>query len=200
VYISRLRKSLGADLLQTRGQGCMLSLAPEQLDVDRFERLAADGRDALAAGDAATAAQLLREALGLWRRAALADFSYEPFAQAEIARLDEARLTTLENRIDADLALECHSRLVGELEALVRAQTRRERVRAQLMLALYRSGRHTDALETYQVARDALVEELEIEPGRQLRELHQAILEQHPGLDLASEPPPQEHQRPRASR
>jgi predicted ATPase/DNA-binding SARP family transcriptional activator len=189
VYISRLRKALGKDLLQTRGQGYVLSLGREQLDADRFDRLASEGRDALVGGDPLTANARLCEALGLWRGEPLTDFCYEPFAQAAIARLEEAHLTAVEDRIDADLALGRHSHLVGELEALVRAQPRRERLRAQLMLALYRSRRHSDALETYRLARHALVEELGIEPGRQLRELHQGILEQHPGLDLATAPP-----------
>ena len=165
-------------------EGYALSLDPEQLDADRFERLGAEGREALGSGDPVTADKRLREALGLWRGEPLADFRYEPFAQAEIARLQEARLTSLEDRIDADLALGRHNELVAELEALTRAQPRRERLRGQLMLALYRSGRQLDALETFRLARHALIEELGIEPGRQLRELHQAILEQHPRLDV----------------
>jgi tetratricopeptide (TPR) repeat protein len=117
----------------------------------------------------------------------LADFAYEPFAQAEIARLQEARLTVLEDRIEAELALGRHRELVAELDALVREQPLRERLLAQLMLALYRSGRHADALASYQSARRALVQDLGIEPGRSLRELHQAILEEDPRLEPLGE-------------
>ena len=189
-YISRLRKSLGGDVLQTRGRGYVLNLAPDQLDVERFERLAADGRGALEVGDAATAAGRLREALGLWRGPPLADFAYEPFAQGEIARLEEARLATLEDRIDADLGLGRHQQLVAELERLVVEHPVRERMRGQLMLALYRAGRQAEALDCYRVGRRALIDELGIEPGRGLRELHQAIVEQDPRLDVRGERQP----------
>jgi len=182
-YVSRLRKTLGHDVLHTRGRGYVLTLEVGQVDVDQFERLAGEGRDALSAGDAATAAEQLRGALAVWRGPPLADFAYEPFAQAEIARLEEARLATLEDRIDADLALGHHDWLVSELEALVRQHPLRERLRAQLMLALYRAGRQADALESYQSGRRALVRELAIEPGRALRELYQGILEQDPMLE-----------------
>ena len=128
--------------------------------------------------------QTLRRALALWRGQPFADFRYEPFAQAEIARLEELRLSCLEARIDADLALGRHAELVGELEALTREQPLRQRPRAQLMLALYRSGRHADALDVYQTTRRHLVEELGIEPSGELRELHQAILRQDAELEL----------------
>ena len=131
---------------------------PAEIDQRRFEPLVAEGRGALQAGDPRRAAELLREALGLWRGPALADFEYEPFAQTEIVRLEEARLAAVEARIDADLALGGHAGLVGELEALVRDHPMRERIREQLMLALYRSGRQAEALETYQTARAQLVE------------------------------------------
>src|SRR5262249_35196281 len=134
--------------------------------------------------DAESAADLLCQALDLWRGTPLADVSFEPFAQAEIARLEERHVVALEERIEADLALGRHDDLVGELEALVARNPLRERLRAQLMLALYRSGRQSEALAAYQHARGKLVEELGIEPGRPLRELHQAILNQDPGLDL----------------
>ena len=128
-----------------------------------------------------TAAAVLREALAVWRGPALADFAYEPFAQSEIARLEEARLAALEERIDADLASGEHARLVGELEALVREHPLRERLRGQLMLALYRSGRQADALEAYRDARGGLLDELGLEPGRALQELERAILAHDPG-------------------
>ena len=121
-------------------------------------------------------------------RSGLGDFAYEPFAQAEIARLKEERVAALEDRIDADLALGRHTVLVGELEALVREHPLRERLQAQLMLALYRSGRQTEALERYRQARGALADELGIEPGRELQDLEQAILTQDPELGAAGRP------------
>ena len=182
-YVSRLRKVVGEEVLKTRGRGYVLSLAAEQLDLDVFERLAGEGRDALLAGDAALAAERLRGALALWRGPPLAEFTYEPFAQAEIARLEEVRLTTLEDRIEAELGLGRHGQLVAELEALVREHPLRERVRAQLMLSLYRAGRQADALECYRLGRSALVNELGIEPGRALQELESAILRQDTVLE-----------------
>ncbi len=147
----------------------------------RFARFADEGREAWprAMRWPPTA---LREALALWRGPALADFIYEPFAQTEIARLEELRLVALEERIEADLALGRHVELVAELEALVDSQPLRERPRAQLMLALYRSGRQADALAAYRAARDTLVEELGVEPGPQLKELEAAILRQDESL------------------
>jgi YVTN family beta-propeller protein len=130
-----------------------------------------------------TAGAVLREALALWAGPALADFTYEPFAQPEIARLEEARLAALEDRIDADLAAGEHARLVGELEALVRAHPVRERLQGQLMLALYRSGRQADALAAYRDARRGLLDELGLEPGRPLQDLERAILAHDPALD-----------------
>jgi DNA-binding SARP family transcriptional activator len=182
-YISRLRKTLDDDVLQTRGHGYVLTPAPGQLDLDTFERLAGDGRAALFAGDPAAAAERLRSALALWRGSPLADFAYEPFAQAEIARLQEVRLATLEDRIEADLGLGRHGQLVAELEALVREQPLRERLRRQLMLVLYRSGRQAEALEVYGETRRALIEELGIEPSRELRDLETAVLRHDPVLD-----------------
>ena len=172
--------------------GYLLRTEPGQRDADRFEALAEQGREALERGDALTAAAVLREALGVWRGPALADFAYEPFAQAEIARLEESRLAALEDRVDADLASGEHVRLVGELEALVRENPMRERLRGQLMLALYRCGRQADALEAYRNGRRALVDGLGLEPGRALQELERAILTHDPGLDLPAPqtPPP----------
>ena len=159
-----------------------MRLAPEQLDLYRFERLVGEA-DAAAPAPAAAG---LREALGLWRGPPLADLSYESFAQPAIRRLEELRLGTLEKRIDADLALGRHSDLVAELEALVAQHPLREHLRAQLMLALYRCGRQADALAAYQSTRRALVEQLGIEPSPPLRELEQAILRQDPALELAA--------------
>jgi YVTN family beta-propeller protein len=185
-YVSNLRKLLGDPRLVTQGRGYLLRVEPGETDVDRFEALVAQGRRALEDGDALTAGAVLREALAIWRGPALSDFTYQPFAQSEIARLEEARLAALEDRIDADLASGEHTRLVGELEALVREHPLRERVQGQLMLALYRSGRQADALETYHMARDRLIDELGLEPGRALRDLERAILAQDPALDPPS--------------
>ena len=140
IYVSQLRKALGNGRLETRGHGYLLALEPEQLDLGRFERLLGDGRELLASGDADRAAGALRAALGLWRGPPLSDVAFEPFAQAEIARLDELRLAALEERIEADLALGRHAELVPELEGLVREHPLRERLRAQLMLALFPIG------------------------------------------------------------
>ncbi|HYZ76877.1 MAG TPA: BTAD domain-containing putative transcriptional regulator [Gaiellaceae bacterium] len=182
-HVSRLRRALGTEeRVRYRAGGYVLEIGPEELDVERFERLLEEGRRALARGDP-SAREPLREALSLWRGPPLADVAYEGFAQAEIARLEELRLTALEERIEADLLASDHGGLVGELEALVRAHPLRERLRRLLMLALYRSGRQAEALDAYQAARVTLVEELGIEPSRELRELHQAILNQDPALD-----------------
>ena len=183
-YVSNLRKALGDGLLVTEGRGYALRVEPGQLDVDRFETLVAQGRDGLEQADALTAAAVLREALAVWRGPALADFAYEPFAQAEIARLEESRLAALEDRIDADLASGEQVGLVGELEGLVREHPLRERLHRQLMLALYRSGRQADALQAYREARRDLLDELGLEPGRALQELERAILAHDPGLEL----------------
>jgi peptide/nickel transport system substrate-binding protein len=157
-------------------------VADGELDLDRFEALVDDGGRALAGDRPAEAAALLREGLALWRGPPLADVAYEAFAQGEIARLEERHTAALEQRIDADLALGRHADLVGELEALVAQHPLRERLRAQLMVALYRCGRQADALEVYADARRALVEELGVEPGPALRELQAAILRQAPEL------------------
>jgi YVTN family beta-propeller protein len=189
IYVSKLRKALGDGVLVTAGRGYVLTLAPEQIDVRRFERLVTEGRELRATGEAASAAKVLRAALGLWRGPALADFTYEPFAQTEIARLEELRLVALEERIDADLALGRHVELVPELEALVRDHRLRERLRGQLMLALYRSGRQAEALEAYQQGRRLLADDLGLEPSPALKALEQQILNQDPALELPTAPP-----------
>ena len=186
VAVSKLRRALGGDVLETRPPGYVLRIDEDALDVRRFERLVGDGRRALANGDPERASAILRDALALWRGAPLADFAFDSFAQGEIARLEELRLVALEARIDADLERGRHSVLCGELEALVARHPWRERLRAQLMLALYRAGRQREALEAYQDARRAFVEELAIEPGRELQRLQQAMLRQDPSLDLTS--------------
>jgi YVTN family beta-propeller protein len=190
VYVSGLRKALGDDLLVTRGHGYLLHAGPGRVDRDRFEELATAGRAALEAGDPRTAVERFDAALGLWRGPPLADLAYESFAGAEIGRLGEERLAALEDRIDAKLALGEHARLIGELEALVREHPLRERLHAQLMLALYRCGRQADALERYQQARGMLIDQLGIEPGPALKELERAILAQDPSLQAPRRPVP----------
>ncbi|HEX5894937.1 MAG TPA: BTAD domain-containing putative transcriptional regulator [Thermoleophilaceae bacterium] len=182
VQVSRLRKVLDSGRLTTGPGGYVLHIGPDESDVARFERLVAEAGSAAPQG----AAERLREALALWRGPALADLAYEGFAQPEIARLEEMRLSVLVQRIDADLALGRHAELVGELEALVSRHPLQERLRYQLMLALYRSARQAEALEAYRVARRELSEELGLEPSEQLRQLEQAILRQDPSLDLGS--------------
>jgi DNA-binding SARP family transcriptional activator len=186
VRISQLRKTLGAqaERVETRPPGYVLRVEADELDLERFSRLSAEADGA----EPAVAAEKLREALALWRGTPLADLAYESFAQAAIGRLAELRLTALERRIEADLALGGHDELVGELESLVTEHPLRERLRGQLMLALYRSGRQVEALEVYRTARLTLVEELGIEPGPALQELERAILQQDPSLGLATAP------------
>jgi DNA-binding SARP family transcriptional activator len=180
--ISRLRRVLPADRLITTARGYMLRLFPAELDVAQFEQLIFEGRDALAAGTATEAVQLLDQAMTLWRGPPLTDFRYEPFAQAEIARLEELRLACLEERNDANLALGSASALTAELGRMVTDHPLRERLRGQLMLALYRSGRQAEALEAYRQFRSTLMEELGLEPSSALRELQAAILRHDPVL------------------
>jgi predicted ATPase/DNA-binding SARP family transcriptional activator len=182
VYVWQLRKLLRREVLETRAPGYALVVSPDQLDLHRFESLLEEAR--LREPD--KAAMVLREALGLFRGRPLADFAYERFAEAESARIDELRLQALDDRIAADLELGRHAELIGELESLVAGQPLRERLRAHLILALYRCGRQAEALAAYQDARRHLVEELGIEPGRELQALQAAILRHDPGLDLAS--------------
>ena len=189
VVVSRLRKAMeGApaserwgELLVTRKPGYVLDVDPKDLDARRFEQLVDEAGQILAT-DKVRASSLLGEALGLWRGPALAEFAFEDFAQEEVARLGEARMRAVEMKMDADLALGRHGELVGELEALVAGNPLRERLRGQLMLALYRSGRQGEALRIFQEGRQALVDELGIDPGPALRELHQQILLQAPSL------------------
>jgi DNA-binding SARP family transcriptional activator/streptogramin lyase len=183
VYVSRLRKALGDGVLVTRGGGYVLELNGESVDADRFSRLAGQGRRALDDGDPEGAREKLTAALDLWRGPPLADLAYEPFAQTETARLEELRLVTIENRADADLALGRHAELVPELEALVREHPTRERLREELMLALYRSGRQVEALESYRDARRALDQELGLEPGSRLQQLERSILTHDPTIE-----------------
>ena len=181
VRVSQLRKALGRkQLLLTQPPGYVLCVAPGELDLHRFERLVEEAREA----EPAIAASKLREALGLWRGPPLADFAYESFAQPAIGRLEELRLGALERRIEADLALGRHAEVVAELGELVALHPMRERFCAELIVALYRSGRQVEALDAYRSARRTLVDELGIEPSPDLQELEQAVLRQDPALDV----------------
>jgi DNA-binding SARP family transcriptional activator len=185
VHVSRLRRALGSDdVLQTRPGGYLLRVDAGSFDVSHFEQRAAAGHGLLAAGDAGGARSALAEALALWRGAPLGDLASERFAAPAISRLEELRLVAIEDRVEADLMLGAHAQLVAELEALVAQHPHRERLRGQLMLALYRCGRQAEALQAYRDARRALVDELGIEPGKPLQELERAILRQDEALDL----------------
>jgi WD40 repeat protein/DNA-binding SARP family transcriptional activator len=183
VYVSRLRKELGSDVILTQGRGYRLAIEPEQIDADQFDAIRAAGRRALADGDPVRARERLCSAMALWRGEPLADFAYEPFAQDAITRLDGARVAALEDRIDADLALGSDGELVPELESLISSNPLRERLRGQLMLALYRAGRQADALAAYRETSELLRDELGLEPSRMLQELERSILEHDASLD-----------------
>jgi predicted ATPase/DNA-binding SARP family transcriptional activator len=180
-HISSLRKLVGPERIRTRPPGYLLDVSADEVDLARFEALVAQARER---DDPAARASWLREALALWRGEPLTELQGEAFADREIARLDELRVAALEDRIEADLALGRHHELVPELEPLVAEHPFRERLRGQLMLALYRCGRQADALHVYQSGRSALVEELGLDPGPALRELELRILRQDASLDL----------------
>jgi len=188
VYVSQLRKALGPRQIETRAPGYLLRVEPAEHDLGEFERLLAAAGDS---ADPGPRAELLRQALSLWRGPALAEFRSEPFARGASRRLDELRLNALERRVEAELELGEHERLVAELEELVQAEPLRERFRQQLMLALYRSGRQPEALERYREGRRQLVEELGLEPSPALQQLEQAILRQDAVLEEPS------HRQPR---
>jgi DNA-binding SARP family transcriptional activator len=179
-FVSQLRKLLGSDVVVTKPPGYQLTIAPQQLDLERFARLVEESR---AEKSPVERAAKLRRALALWRGRPLADLGFEAFAQQEIGRLEELRLTALEDRVEAELEAGRHSDLVGELEAFADEHPLRERLRSQLMLALYRSGRQAEALQIYHDTRRVLVDELGIEPSPTLQQLHGAILRQDPRLE-----------------
>ena len=178
-FVSQLRKLLGSDVLVTKPPGYQLRVAADQLDLEKFVHLVEESRGEPAAERTTT----LRRALALWRGPPLADLGFEAFAQSEIARLEELRLAALEDRVEAELESGRHSDLIGELEAFADENPLRERLRSQLMLALYRSGRQAEALQIYHDTRRVLVDELRIEPSPTLQQLHGAILRQDPGLE-----------------
>jgi DNA-binding SARP family transcriptional activator len=176
--ISRLRGALGRDVIETRRPGYVLRADPSSIDAVRFERAVEAARTL----DPPERAQALREALGLWRGAPLADLAFEAFAQGEIGRLEELRLGALEERLEAELELGRHADVLAELTALANRYPARERLRYLQMLALYRSGRQREALRAYQETRRELVEELGLEPGEKLRALEGMIIRQDPAL------------------
>jgi DNA-binding SARP family transcriptional activator len=186
VSVSRLRRALddeGRRRIETRKPGYLVRVDPGELDLHVFERLCREGRSLAAQGDPESASAAFGEASALWRGPALADLAEQPFARAVAARLAEARMEAVEERIAADLELGRHARLVAELEEWVAAQPLRERLRAQLMRALYGCGRQADALAVFRETRALLVDELGIEPGPELREVEASILAWDPQLD-----------------
>ncbi len=182
VYVSQLRKALGPERIQTHARGYSVAAGPDELDTARFERLAGEGR--------------FDEALAVWRGPALADFREERFARDAAARLEELRLGAEEGRIEAELEAGHGPQVVADLERLVAEHPLRERLRGQLMLALYRSGRQAEALELFRRTRAELVDALGVEPGPELQKLHRAILAQSPELAArrseAAPPEPEE--------
>jgi predicted ATPase/DNA-binding SARP family transcriptional activator len=190
VYVHGLRRALGGERIERRGAGYRLQLDPSELDLSRFEHLVEAAADALAAERAADAAEDLRQALGLWGGAALADLAGEPVHEAEAGQLEERRLRALELLHDAELVLGRHDELVPELERLIAAEPYRERFRAQHVLALYRSGRQVDALAACRAARELLVDELGVDPGPELQELERRILRHDPALAAPDTPAP----------
>jgi DNA-binding SARP family transcriptional activator len=183
-YISQLRKLLGAERLETQAAGYAIRLQPSELDLARFEALTAEAQRTV---DPARRSSLLSDALSLWRGAPLAEFPGEPFAAAAARRLDDLRISVLEQRIEADLALGRHERVVAELETLVAQEPLREQPRRQLMLALYRSGRQAEALACYRDGRRLSVADLGLEPSEALQELERGILRRDPALEVTAE-------------
>jgi len=187
VHVSRLRKALsaaGADtLIHTRPPGYLLDVESEAVDARRFERLVEEARRCVGEGGDAAAADLLHEALALWRGPALAEVVGAPRVGPECTRLEELRLAAVEDRVDVDLRLGKDSAIVAELQALVKAHPLRERMWGQLMLALYRSGRQTEALRAFQELREKLAEAVGLEPSAELVQIEASILNQDQALD-----------------
>jgi DNA-binding SARP family transcriptional activator len=193
-YVLRLRRALQhADGVQivTDPAGYRLEAPADVVDARLAERLIAEGREAAASGDPAAASRLLREALALWSGRALVEFSDQPFAQAEAARLEELRESAREDLVDAELALGHHHETLGELEVMVASHPLRERRWGQLLLARYRDGRQAEALDGFRALRTALRDELGVDPSPELQDLHDRILRQDPALAWRSpEQPP----------
>jgi len=191
-YVFHLRKALadGPATIETKKPGYVLRVEPDAVDVRRAERLIAEADEETIHDRPAVAVALLRDALALWRGEPLADFAYETFAETEIARLTELRLTATEALMEAELALGHHDQIVAELDALVRANPLRETLRGQLMLALHRSGRSAEALRVYSQGRELLLDELGIDPGLALQRLERAILLQDEEIEATTRPAP----------
>ncbi len=192
INISRLRKVLEAEpsnprVLLTRSPGYMLRVPGESIDALRFQTLVEEGQG-MALEEPERAAATLAEALALWRGEVLADLPIDPSRLPGVARLEEIRLAAIEDRVDAELALGHHAGLVGELRSLVSAYPFRERITRQLMIALYRSGRQSEALSAFEDARSRLASEVGIDPGSQLQALEQLVLRHDPSLDLSHAP------------
>ena len=193
-YVSGLRKAVGKEAIETRGTGYVAHVEQNALDLQVFERLAHEGSVALENGRNEVAASVLARALGLWRGPALSDLGDERFVVATAARLEELRILALERRLAADIAIGRHADVVGEIETLVAEHPLRERPWGLLMVALYRSGRQAEALDSYRRARTTLVEEIGIEPGVWLRELEAAMLRQDRSLEEAPRAEPEDEQ------
>jgi class 3 adenylate cyclase len=188
VHVSRLRRALVVDCIESQPHGYRLRTDGSVIDLGRFEALIAEASRAFADGDPQAAANALEVGLALWRGPALGDLATSNAARAERARLDELRALALERRIDADLACGRHLDLVPELRRLIGDMPLREVFHARLMLALYRSGRQAEALGVYHAAREVLDRDLGVDPGRELEALQRAILDHDPALDLTADP------------
>jgi YVTN family beta-propeller protein len=189
IHVSRLRKSLGAERIATRGGGYLIRVADDELDTATFEQLVSAGAAALAGGEAERAALMLGDALGLWHGEALADFRFDSFAQQAIRRLEALRARAREDRVDARIALGRARDVVPELEEMIVESPLSERPRSQLMRALYLSGRQADALELFRQTRTFLAAELGVEPGPELQHVERAILIQDPSLGTPAAAP-----------
>jgi DNA-binding SARP family transcriptional activator len=176
-------EEVARDILVTAADGYLLRLKPGELDLHEYQRLAADGRIALAERDDALASRLLGEALSYWQDTALIDVRHGPVLSVEVARLEESRLATCQLRFDAELRLERHHAVLSELSGLAAQHPLHEDLQAQYMVALYRSGRRTDALNAFQRLRNTLLEDVGLEPSRRIHQLQRAILTADPALD-----------------
>ncbi|MFG2359082.1 BTAD domain-containing putative transcriptional regulator [Streptomyces sp. NPDC048521] len=198
-YILQLRRLLGTamgpdvpgsakDVLATRYGGYLLQIPAQAVDVNRYERLVTEGRQAFEDGEDAAAASLLREALDLWEGPALVDVRLGPVLEVEVMRLEQSRLVARERRIDAELRLGRHVELIPELTDLIARHPQHEGLHSQAMVALYRSGRQAAALDVYRRLRQRLIDELGVEPSPQLQRMHQAMLSVDPRLDVVASP------------
>jgi DNA-binding SARP family transcriptional activator len=183
LYVSQLRKLLGANRIETQPAGYAVQVESQEFDLARFEALT---EAAQTEADPTRRSSLLADALSLWRGAPLAEFDAAPFAEVAARRLNDLRISAIERRVEADLELGRHERVVPELAALVAQEPLRERPRGQLMVALYRGGRQAEALACYREGRRRIVEELGVDPGDALRELERAILRRDPALDITA--------------